>query len=84
MSNPYNIQLNNISVGNLATGDTADSVARRSNQAAPLATRALPEGKTRRISSAELFAGSKELLIDHANDSYVLRHTNQGKLILTK
>lgn len=36
------------------------------------------------ITSEALFSGSRELLIQHANDSYSLRITNQGKLILTK
>lgn len=40
--------------------------------------------KLRTISSAELFAGARELVIEHVNERYVLRHTNQGKLILTK
>ncbi|HQS37092.1 MAG: hypothetical protein B7Y16_01780 [Methylotenera sp. 24-45-7] len=40
--------------------------------------------KVRQITSAELFSGGKELVIEHANERYVLRHTNQGKLILTK
>ena len=38
----------------------------------------------RKTTSAELFGGSKELVIAHANKRYVLRHTNLGKLILIK
>jgi hemin uptake protein HemP len=38
----------------------------------------------RTITSDVLFAGSRELLIKHASESYRLRITNQGKLILTK
>jgi hemin uptake protein HemP len=38
----------------------------------------------KRINSAELFAGGREVLIDHAGTTYRLRHTSQGKLILTK
>ena len=38
----------------------------------------------RKTTSAELFGGGKELVIAHANKRYVLRHTNLGKLILTK
>jgi hemin uptake protein HemP len=38
----------------------------------------------KRISSAELFAGAREVLIDHSGGTYRLRHTSQGKLILTK
>lgn len=36
------------------------------------------------ITSEILFAGRRELLIKHASESYRLRITNQGKLILTK
>lgn len=42
------------------------------------------EPMTRTISSEVLFAGRRELLIKHASESYRLRITNQGKLILTK
>ncbi len=43
-----------------------------------------PASVTRAITSEVLFAGKRELLIQHAGDSYRLRITNQGKLILTK
>ncbi|MES2180741.1 MAG: hemin uptake protein HemP [Pseudomonadota bacterium] len=36
------------------------------------------------ITSEALFAGERELVIEHAGDAYKLRLTNQGKLILTK
>lgn len=36
------------------------------------------------ITSEALFGGKRELLIQHAKESYRLRITNQGKLILTK
>ena len=36
------------------------------------------------ITSEVLFAGKRELLIQHASERYRLRITNQGKLILTK
>ncbi|HEY9447260.1 MAG TPA: hemin uptake protein HemP [Burkholderiales bacterium] len=38
----------------------------------------------RHITSAELFAGSRELYIRHAGETYTLRQTSKGKLILTK
>jgi hemin uptake protein HemP len=38
----------------------------------------------REIDSAELFAGSREVLIRHAGQTYTLRRTSKGKLILTK
>jgi hemin uptake protein HemP len=37
----------------------------------------------RRVSSAELFAGSREIEIDHNGRRYQLRITQTGKLILT-
>ena len=40
--------------------------------------------KNRVITSEDLFAGSRELVIKHAGDEYRLRLTSQGKLILTK
>jgi hemin uptake protein HemP len=47
---------------------------------------AAPAGgaRPRRINSAELLAGGREILIDHLGETYRLRHTSQGKLILTK
>jgi hemin uptake protein HemP len=36
------------------------------------------------MTSEDLFAGRREMLIKHASESYRLRITNQGKLILTK
>jgi len=37
----------------------------------------------RRITSAELFAGARELIIEHHGRLYQLRITQNGKLILT-
>jgi hemin uptake protein HemP len=46
------------------------------------------EGKkstpTKKLSSRELFASKKEVVIEHKNETYVLRITKQNKLILTK
>lgn len=36
------------------------------------------------IRSADLFAGMKEVIIEHEHDQYRLRCTSKGKLILTK
>lgn len=38
----------------------------------------------KRLSSIELFSGTRELVIEHAGIEYRLRQTSQGKLILTK
>lgn len=43
-----------------------------------------PLAQRREINSAELFAGSREIWIRHADEIYTLRQTNKGKLILTK
>lgn len=43
-----------------------------------------PLSTKRRVSSGELMAGQKELLIEHAGEEYRLRITSKGKLILTK
>lgn len=43
-----------------------------------------PRPPLRRISSHELLDGATEIEIDHHGMCYRLRHTAQGKLILTK
>lgn len=40
--------------------------------------------KGNRIDSVDLFAGSREILISHGEETYRLRLTAQNKLILTK
>lgn len=42
------------------------------------------EAHLRRVTSAELIGGARELRIDHAGEEYRLRITSKGKLILTK
>jgi hemin uptake protein HemP len=37
-----------------------------------------------KLSSAKLFGGNNEVMIQHQGDTYVLRLTKQNKLILTK
>ena len=52
---------------------------------APVQSKSTPPARTRReITSAELFAGGREIHIRHADEVYTLRQTNKGKLILTK
>lgn len=41
-------------------------------------------GALRRISAVELFAGSREVIVEHEGQYYRLRITSNGKLILTK
>lgn len=38
----------------------------------------------RRVTSDELLAGRRELVIEHSGEEYRLRVTSKGKLILTK
>lgn len=40
--------------------------------------------RIKRWTSQELFAGERELVIEHAGSEYRLRLTSQGKLVLTK
>lgn len=47
----------------------------------PAAPRPAPQ---RPLESGALFAGRDEVLIAHGNETYRLRRTRQGKLILTK
>ena len=42
------------------------------------------QSQRRQIRSEELFSGQREVLIEHAGELYLLRHTSKGKLILTK
>ena len=45
----------------------------------------LPEKNTaHRINTQQLFLNAKEVMIDHLNETYLLRLTKQNKLILTK
>ena len=43
-----------------------------------------PAPAPRPLDSAQLFNGREEIQIVHGNDTYRLRRTRQGKLILTK
>jgi hemin uptake protein HemP len=52
---------------------------------APAPTAARPDDKLRlRLSSDELFCGTREVVIVHRDAEYRLRITRAGKLILTK
>jgi hemin uptake protein HemP len=43
-----------------------------------------PPGRPDTIAGEQLFSGRQEILIDHNGDTYRLRITRNGKLILTK
>lgn len=49
----------------------------------PAARAALPQAP-RRLASTDLFAGTREVQIEHGQQVYRLRRTALGKLILTK
>lgn len=51
---------------------------------APTVTTTGQPPERRRLRSDDLLGGQREVLIEHAGDCYTLRHTRQGKLILTK
>lgn len=59
--------------GHAAAPHGADPVARAADPPAP-----------RRLASADLFAGTREVQIEHGQQIYRLRRTALGKLILTK
>lgn len=42
------------------------------------------EGRVRRLAAPDIFADAEEVIIDYAGQSYRLRITRNGKLILTK
>lgn len=45
---------------------------------------ALPQAGRARVDSRELLQGERELIIQHGDQEYRLRHTQNDKLILTK
>jgi hemin uptake protein HemP len=47
-------------------------------------TESAPEPERRSISSRDLLAGHREVVINHDGDQYRLRLTSTNKLILTK
>lgn len=49
----------------------------------PLRASSAP-AERREVESTALLAGGRELLIRHAGETYKLRQTSKGKLILTK
>ncbi len=50
----------------------------------PTAAEFPTEQETRRVNSSELLAGAQEVQIEHEGQTYRLRRTKAGKLILTK
>jgi hemin uptake protein HemP len=56
----------------------------KSNEIVTSAQSNKQESAYRTMTSEDLFAGRREMLIKHASESYRLRITNQGKLFLTK
>ena len=40
--------------------------------------------RVKRLTTHQLFTDAKEVMIEHLNETYVLRITKQNKLILTK
>ncbi len=47
-------------------------------------TKEADEGQVQTVSSLELLAGRKQLIIKHGREQYRLQLTNSNKLILTK
>jgi hemin uptake protein HemP len=46
--------------------------------------RQIEPARPKTFRSVDMFAGAKEVLIEHHGATYRLRETSQGKLILTK
>lgn len=59
------------------------ALAENPRQSSP-STSASVNSDPRRLSSQELFMGTRELTILHNDQTYLLRLTKQNKLILTK
>ena len=67
--------------------DKRESIAIMATERPPQASSAesqLPWSHRRRISTADLMQGAREVIIVHEREEYVLRITRTGKLILTK
>ena len=60
-----------------------DKLAHQGEAAPRSETDASRVGSARRMSSADLFAGAREIEIEHNGRQYRLRITQTGKLILT-
>ena len=56
---------------------------RHLRSAAPI-DKVRPLAPARILNSAQILAGGREVIIDHEGVVYRLRHTKNGKLILTK
>ncbi|HET6598513.1 MAG TPA: hemin uptake protein HemP [Burkholderiaceae bacterium] len=67
----------------LAAADAVGADAGAASGAASTAAAATSAGSVR-VSSAQLFGASREVLIEHRGALYRLRKTSLGKLILTK
>ena len=61
-----------------------DNSSKKTTQDQERAGDATVEASCHRYTSAELFRGSREILIIHGDHAYRLRITRQDKLILTK
>lgn len=56
----------------------------RQSRIEPAEERERGRAAQRRFRTEELFAGSKEIIIEHQEADYRLRLTSKGKLILTR
>ena len=65
-------------------GEPMDQRHQKTASADSLGSRGGNRGHIRRFRSFELLQGDSRILIDHGDDSYTLRVTRNGKLILTK
>lgn len=64
------------------SGDDTERASQHTGTASPVVRSLSISGN--RIDSRDLFAGEREIIIAHGEDSYRLRLTSQNKLILTK
>ncbi len=61
--------------------DVAPDISKVAEQAL---NRDIKLSRVKRLTTHQLFSNAKEVMIDHLNETYVLRITKQNKLILTK
>jgi hemin uptake protein HemP len=78
----YNLNTNRLFDGwkrGKCTMNDSDDLNKR-----PVESRAGESKAPKVVSASELFAGAREICIEHEGERYVLRITRRGKLILQK
>lgn len=68
----------------LVERDLEAALSKNTHEQNTLKTKLHEKNTAHRFNTQELFLNAKEVMIDHLNETYLLRLTKQNKLILTK